>query len=182
MIKSQISTLLMLAIFTVAGTLVVDAKIQPMPSVAQPAAEAKIPSDLPLLVPTATTTPIPTSTPRAVSKQVLPAGAPKAGKIVPVPDQLEAIFTEAEKVYGTSAGLLKKIAKCESGFNPAAVSPSGAYHGLFQYVASTWVAQRNRMGKNPDPNLRHDAREAILTAAFQISKQGTGAWPVCGRV
>jgi soluble lytic murein transglycosylase-like protein len=183
MLMRQISSALMLAIFAVAGTLAVDAKIQPLPSVNQPAAEAIIPSDLPLIAPTATPTPMPTATPTPKpiikAKVVLPAGAPKAGSPVPAPADLEAIFTEAEKLYGTSAVMLKKIAKCESGFNPGAVSPSGAYHGMFQYVASTWVAQRNRMGKNPDPNLRHDARESIMTAAYQISKQGTGAWPVC---
>jgi hypothetical protein len=36
------------------------------------------------------------------------------------------------------------------------------------------------MGLNPDPELRFNAEEAIKTTAYKISRDGTGAWPVCG--
>ena len=34
--------------------------------------------------------------------------------------------------FGSVAGIATQIAQCESGMNPAAVSPGGAYVGLFQ--------------------------------------------------
>jgi hypothetical protein len=37
------------------------------------------------------------------------------------------------------------------------------------------------MGENPDPFLRYHPEEAAKTAAFKMSRDGFGAWPVCGR-
>ncbi len=81
--------------------------------------------------------------------------------------------------YGVDPNLLHKIAACESGHNPNAVN--GPYAGMYQYLASTWSSNRRAMGEDPDPNLRFNAEEAIKTTAFKISRDGTGAWPVCGR-
>jgi hypothetical protein len=52
---------------------------------------------------------------------------------------------------------------------------------MFQFLASTWSANRNSMGLDPNPELRFDAQESIKTTAFKISRDGVGAWPVCGR-
>ena len=91
--------------------------------------------------------------------------------------ELDALFEKYGAEYGVDPNVLRSIAYCESTNNPAAVN--GPYAGLFQFVTSTWVANRNAMGLDPDPALRFDAEEAIRTAAYKISRDGTGAWPVC---
>lgn len=86
-------------------------------------------------------------------------------------------FTQVAQTYNVDKTLLQNIAKCESGFRPEATN--GIYGGMFQFSSSTWISTRQRMGENPDPNLRFDGKEAIKSAAYKISKDGTGAWLVC---
>ena len=50
--------------------------------------------------------------------------------------EYDPLFTAAEETYGLPYGLLKAIAKTESGFNPKAVSPAGA-KGLMQFTDGT---------------------------------------------
>ncbi len=97
----------------------------------------------------------------------------------PGPADLDPLFTKYSQEYGVSKDLLVKIAACESGFNPGA--QNGPYGGMFQFLASTWVSNRKAMGLDPNPNLRYNSEEAIRTAAFKISRDGAGAWPVCSR-
>jgi soluble lytic murein transglycosylase-like protein len=92
--------------------------------------------------------------------------------------ELDVMFNKYGEKYGVSPLLLREIAACESSFNPRAVN--GPYAGLFQFCTSTWVSNRQAMGLNPDPELRFNAEEAIKTTAYKISRDGTGAWPVCG--
>lgn len=98
------------------------------------------------------------------------------------PAEYDAMIDKYATEYGADPDLMKKIAKCESGFNPQAVSSTGAYHGMYQFVAATWVSNRNAMGLDPDPALRQNAEEAIRTAAFKMGRDGYGAWPVCSRI
>lgn len=95
------------------------------------------------------------------------------------PADLKALFNKYGNEYGIGEQVLEKIGRCESGFNPQAVN--GPYAGMYQFVASTWVSNRKAMGLDPNPNLRFNTEEAIRTTAFKISRDGTGAWPVCGR-
>lgn len=95
------------------------------------------------------------------------------------PVELELLFDKYCGEYGLDKAIMKKIADCESHFNPQAVN--GPYGGMYQFLASTWVANRQAMGLDPNPDLRFDAEESIKTAAYKISRDGTGAWPVCGR-
>lgn len=81
--------------------------------------------------------------------------------------------------YRVDANILKKIASCESGFNPNALN--GPYGGMYQFAAQTWINTRSQMGRDTNPDLRFDAKEAIMTAAFKISRDGTGAWANCAR-
>jgi hypothetical protein len=39
---------------------------------------------------------------------------------------------QIEQVFGSAAPAATRVAKCESGLNPNAVSPGGGNHGLFQ--------------------------------------------------
>src|SRR3954447_16028856 len=70
--------------------------------------------------------------------------------------------------------ILQKIAKCESGGNPHAVSPSGRYRGKYQFDMQTWHAY----GGRGDPI---DASESTQDrVAIRLYKaRGTKPWPNC---
>jgi peptidoglycan hydrolase-like protein with peptidoglycan-binding domain len=71
--------------------------------------------------------------------------------------------------------ILRRIAQCESGGNPRAVSPGGTYRGKYQFSRSTW---RN-LGGTGDPA---DAPEWLQDKlALKLYRQsGTAPWPNCG--
>jgi len=95
------------------------------------------------------------------------------------PVELESLFDKYCGEYGLNKEMMKKIANCESHFNSQAVN--GPYMGMYQFLASTWQSNRRAMGLDPDPNLRFNAEESIKTTAYKISRDGAGAWPVCGK-
>jgi len=80
-------------------------------------------------------------------------------------------------MYGVDKNILERLANCESHFNPNAIM--GDYVGMFQFSVNTWINYRNRLGQDPNPELRKNAEESIKTAAFVISLRGTSAWPRC---
>lgn len=124
---------------------------------------------------------LPTVTPTNVPikrKTALLAVAPRSVK--PAQADTHGLIEKYGRDYGVSPELLKQIAACESGFRAEAIN--GPYGGMFQFLASTWASNRKAMGDNPDPDLRFNAEESIRTAAFKISRDGAGAWPVCGKV
>ena len=67
-----------------------------------------------------------------------------------------------------------RLAQCESGGNPRAVSASGTYHGLYQFSVATW---RSVGGSG----LPSQASPAEQTKRAQILQQraGWGQWPAC---
>lgn len=134
---------------------------------AQIAQETKTPQPTP-------TTPAPTATPLPTAVPTTPPPPPA----IAGPADLEGLFDKYSSEYGVNKDDLKGIAKCESGFNPTS-NNSGMYLGMFQFSHGTWVANRNRMGMDPNPELRFNAEESIRTAAFVISRGGRGAWPNC---
>lgn len=129
-------------------------------------------------------TPAPTASPVVVQKQnqqeTIPAAVPITNPIT-APEELDALFEKYASEYGVSSTVLKHIAKCESHFNPAALSKNGLYGGMFQYSAPTWSSTRKAMGLDENPELRFNAEEAIRTSAFKIGNGGIGAWPTCGK-
>ena len=54
-------------------------------------------------------------------------------------DQIVDIIYEAADNYGQSREVMLRVARCESGLNPSAVGGGGTYHGLFQFVPSTFA-------------------------------------------
>jgi peptidoglycan hydrolase CwlO-like protein len=78
-------------------------------------------------------------------------------------------------VSGGLMAILMKIAMCESGGNPHAISPSGQYRGMFQFTYSTWAS----VGGHGDP-AQASAAEQIQRAAILYERSGPGQWPVCG--
>lgn len=82
-----------------------------------------------------------------------------------------------------SAAQLARLAKCEAGGNPAAVSKSGSFRGLYQFNKSTWngVAKRilpKYVGVSPDKAPR-EVQDAMAQKLF--SERGRAPWPVCGK-
>ena len=71
---------------------------------------------------------------------------------------------------------LAKIAPCESGGNPAAVSPSGQYRGKYQFSRATWA----EYGGTGDPAAAPEAVQDAIAAKL-LAARGTQPWPVCGR-
>jgi hypothetical protein len=77
---------------------------------------------------------------------------------------------------GTDAATLARIAQCESGGDPTAVSADGRYRGKYQFTRATWAAMGGSGDPADAPAAEQDQRAAQLLAA-----QGTAPWPVCGR-
>jgi Transglycosylase-like domain/Putative peptidoglycan binding domain len=71
--------------------------------------------------------------------------------------------------------VLQRIAQCESGGNPSAVSAGGTYRGKYQFTRDTW----RRLGGEGDPA---DAPEWLQDRiALKLYRQsGTAPWPSCG--
>lgn len=120
--------------------------------------------------PTATPTIAPTSTPQPTPTMTQPT--------VAVVADLESLFSRYSSEYGIDKELLKRIARCESGFNPNS-NNSGMYLGMFQFAAQTWISNRAAMGVDTNPDLRTNAEESIKTAAYMLSKGRQSAWPNC---
>jgi len=77
---------------------------------------------------------------------------------------------------GGASATLQRIAQCESGGNPTAISADGAYRGKYQFTRSTWA----QMGGSGDPAAAPEAEQDRLAAAL-LAQQGTTPWPVCGK-
>jgi Transglycosylase-like domain len=70
--------------------------------------------------------------------------------------------------------ILKKIAQCESGGDPRAISPDGKYRGKYQFSRPTWRS----VGGHGDPakasEYQQDKRALKL-----YRREGTRPWPNC---
>lgn len=135
-----------------------------------------------ILVNEPTTTPtqtiLPTATPTILPE---PTATPMPLVVeIAAPADLEPLFSEFSTLYGVDANILKKIADCESHFNPGVVA--GPYAGMYQFTEGTWTSYRKWMGEDVNSNLRFGAREAIQTAAFAISQgKANILWPACSK-
>ena len=77
---------------------------------------------------------------------------------------------------GGASAALAKIAQCESGGDPTAVSADGQYRGKYQFTRSTWA----QMGGGGDPAAAPEAEQDKRAAALYAA-QGSAPWPVCGK-
>lgn len=71
--------------------------------------------------------------------------------------------------------VLIKIAECESGGDPTALSPGGLYRGKYQFHQDTWEG----LGGEGDPAKASEARQDQLALKL-YKQQGTAPWPSCG--
>ena len=69
---------------------------------------------------------------------------------------------------------LARIAMCESGGNPRAVSASGQYRGKYQFSYATWAA----VGGSGDPAAAPES-EQDMRARMLYERSGPGQWPRC---
>jgi hypothetical protein len=70
--------------------------------------------------------------------------------------------------------VLRRIAECESGGNPTAVSPGGRHRGKYQFSRSTW----KNIGGEGDPAEAPEA-EQDRRALKLYRRSGTAPWPNC---
>ena len=75
---------------------------------------------------------------------------------------------------GTSA-TLARIARCESGGDPTAISSSGRYRGKYQFSRATW----RELGGSGDPAAAPESVQDAMAAKL-LARRGTSPWPVCG--
>lgn len=74
---------------------------------------------------------------------------------------------------GTSAAL-QRIAQCESGGDPTAVSPDGRYRGKYQFDRATWRAMGGRGDPAAAPEAEQDRRAQQL-----YDQRGGAPWANC---
>jgi peptidoglycan hydrolase-like protein with peptidoglycan-binding domain len=71
--------------------------------------------------------------------------------------------------------VLRRIARCESGGDPTAVSAGGRYRGKYQFSRATW----QHLGGTGDPAAAPEWLQDRL--ALKLYRQrGTAPWPNCG--
>ena len=69
---------------------------------------------------------------------------------------------------------LKRIAQCESGGNPRAVSRDGRYRGKFQFDLSTW---RSLGGKGDPAKAAESVQDRLALKLYR--QRGTAPWANC---
>jgi hypothetical protein len=88
--------------------------------------------------------------------------------------------TATEEPASTTTGsgddaTLERIAQCESGGDPTAVSADGTYRGKYQFDRETW----RQMGGTGDPADAPEAEQDRIAAKL-LAARGTAPWPNCG--
>jgi peptidoglycan hydrolase CwlO-like protein len=112
---------------------------------------------------------------RAAAPSPAASPAPSAGAApVSAPDPAPAPVS-GPAPSGDVAAHLERIAQCESGGNPRAVSASGQYRGKYQFDQATWEAN----GGTGDPAAAPEAEQDRVAAALYAAR-GPAPWPVCG--
>ena len=76
---------------------------------------------------------------------------------------------------GGGDATLAKIAQCESGGDPTAVSADGTYRGKYQFDRETW----RQLGGTGDPADAPEAEQDRIAAKL-LAARGSAPWPNCG--
>ncbi len=77
---------------------------------------------------------------------------------------------------GSLSAILARIAACESGGNPRAVSANGLYRGKYQFSRETWRG----LGGTGDPAMAPEHVQDQMAAKL-YRQVGGSAWPACSR-
>lgn len=81
----------------------------------------------------------------------------------------------APAIPASARATLERIAACESGGDPRAVSANGLYRGKYQFHRDTWRS----VGGSGDPAAATE-REQDRRAYLLLRREGTSPWPRCG--
>jgi peptidoglycan hydrolase-like protein with peptidoglycan-binding domain len=81
----------------------------------------------------------------------------------------------AAPIAGGGSGTLARIARCESGGDPTAISSTGRYRGKYQFSRATW----RDLGGSGDPAAAPESVQDAMAAKL-LAQRGTSPWPVCG--
>jgi len=98
------------------------------------------------------------------------------------PETARALGVDLAEVHAAGGGrrvgvppALERIARCESGGNPRAVSADGTYRGKYQFDRETWHA----MGGHGDPARASEVEQDRRALALYRAR-GASPWPACG--
>ena len=72
--------------------------------------------------------------------------------------------------------IMRRIAECESGGNPQAVSPGGRYRGKYQFTRATW---RSLGGRGDPADAPEWLQDRLALKLYRL--RGKAPWPVCSR-
>ena len=112
---------------------------------------------------------------RALLRRADPGSGPAApAASAPAAPAPEAATSTPEPAASVSAAL-ERIAQCESGGNPRAVSSNGLYFGKYQFSLGTWQGVGGQGNPADASEQEQDQRAAMLYA-----RSGPAPWPVCG--
>ena len=93
------------------------------------------------------------------------------------PQTLAALGLSARSASTEEAAtVLARIAQCESGGDPTAVSADRRYYGKYQFSRATWRSVGGRGNPARASEAEQDQRALTL-----YEREGTRPWPVCGR-
>ena len=86
------------------------------------------------------------------------------------------LIDQAAEEYGLPAARMHRIARCESGYLPAAFNRWSGASGVYQFLASTWRWASAQAGFGGESVF--DPYANIYTAAWAMSR-GFWGWWVC---
>jgi peptidoglycan hydrolase-like protein with peptidoglycan-binding domain len=72
--------------------------------------------------------------------------------------------------------VMRRIAECESGGNPRALSPDGRYRGKYQFTRETW---RSLGGQGDPADAPEWLQDRLALKLYRL--RGTDPWPACSR-
>lgn len=79
-------------------------------------------------------------------------------------------------VHARNAAKIDRIIVCESGWKADAKNPTSSATGLGQFLDSTWISTRLRMGLDPDLALRLDPMVHLETLIWLYEHDGERHW------
>jgi len=103
------------------------------------------------------------------------------GQLKDLEQKVEEMEVEKERIeefLDEWAGLFTladKIIRCESNWNPKAVSPTGC-RGLWQFSQATWEYANRKMGRDLDEVDIFDPQDNFKAGLFLLKTEGDGFW------